>query len=62
MKLRVNPKMLAEVLTVAAAFADAEAVAVDLAFYPKANFLGVLARNAQGQTFDAIVVCLSPPK
>jgi DNA polymerase III sliding clamp (beta) subunit (PCNA family) len=59
--VEVQPKLLIDLLRVAAAFAGRESPNVRVCFWPKQNLLGVMTRN-ESQTFDAVVVCLSPPK
>jgi hypothetical protein len=65
-RLRVNPKMLARLLEVAAAFAEpgpSEPPAVDILWYGRDKPLGIVGKNHLGQTFDALMMPLSdsPP-
>lgn len=68
-RIRINPKMLARLLEVAAAFAEpspSEAPAVDLLWYGRDKPLGIAGKNHHGQTFDALLMPLmghsdSPP-
>ena len=65
-RLRVNPKMLARLLEVAAAFAELdppEPPAVDLLWYGRDKPLGVVGKNREGQIFDALLMPLTgnPP-
>jgi hypothetical protein len=65
-RLRVNPKMLARLLEVAAAFSAPdpfEPPAVDLLWYGRDKPLGVVGKNREGQIFDALLMPLTdnPP-
>ena len=60
-RIRVNPKMLARLLEVAAAFSEpslAEPPAVDILFYGRDKPLGIVGKNHQGQTIDALIMPL----
>jgi hypothetical protein len=60
-RIRVNPKMLARLLEVAAAFAEpslSEPPVVDILFYGRDKPLGIVGKNHQGQTIDALIMPL----
>jgi hypothetical protein len=60
-RIRVNPKMLARLLEVAAAFSEpslSEPPAVDILFYGRNKPLGIVGKNHQGQTIDALIMPL----
>src|SRR5215472_7512838 len=60
-RIRVNPKMLARLLEVAAAFSEpclSEPPAVDILFYGRDRPLGIVGKNHQGQTIDALIMPL----
>jgi hypothetical protein len=60
-RIRVNPKMLARLLEAAAVFSEpslAEPPAIDILFYGRDKPLGIVGKNHQGQTIDALIMPL----
>lgn len=61
-RIRINPKTLAQLLEVAAAFAEpgpGEPPVVDILWYGRDKPFGIVGKNHQGQTFDALMMPLS---
>lgn len=56
---KVNAKYLADVLLLAAQYADGETLTTTLAFYGEKGYLWVSTKNSQGQIFDGCVVPLT---
>ena len=68
-RVRLNPRLLARLLELAAACGDGdapEAPAVDLLWYGRGRPLGLMCKNREGQTFDALLMPLDggpePPR
>jgi hypothetical protein len=67
-RIHLDPRRLAALLQVAAAILEADKekhggpAAVELMFYGRGKPLGLMGRNAQGQTFDALLMPLDVPE